>query len=105
MIKDLIGKYCLVYMTPSKTEFRPEISVITGVSKNYPDSYVTLDNDVNGGYHIRSLLSSDNKKTLEEVLKVQEVYLKELSDLRNKIHNLKKEHSVVMSKMVKEIKA
>lgn len=104
MSKDLIGKYCLVYMTASKTEFRPEINIITGVNKNYPDNYVTLDNDVNSGYHTLALLISDNKKTLEEVLKVQEVYLNELSDLRNKIHNLKKDYSIVMSNMVKEIK-
>lgn len=104
MSKDLIGKYCLVEMTPSKTEFHPEISVITGVSKNYPDSYVMLDNDVNSSYHIRGLLVSENKETLEGVLKVQEAYLSELHYLRIKIHNLKKEHSINMSKIIKEVK-
>lgn len=104
MTKDLIGKYCLVYMTPSKTEFRPKIYTITGVSKNYPESYVILDNDVNSTYHIRGLLVSDNKETLEGVLKVQEDYLSELNLLRNKIHNLKKDHSIEMIKIIKEIK-
>lgn len=104
MSKDLIGKYCLREMTPSKIEFRPEISVITGVSKNYPDSYVILDNDIDASYHIRGLLISDNKEALKEVLKVQEVYLNELHDLRIKIHNLKKEHSINISKIIKEIK-
>lgn len=104
MSKDLIGKYCLVYMTPSKIEFRPEISVITGVSKNYPDSYVTLDNDVNSGYHIQGLLISDDIEKLENLLEVQGEYLEELNTLRNKIHNLKKDYSVKIGHAIKEIK-
>lgn len=104
MSKDLIGKYCLVYMTPSKTEFRPEISVITSVSKNYPESYVMLDNDIDISYHIQGLLISDDIEKLENLLEVQGEYLEGLNTLRNKIHNLKKEHSVVMNNMVKEIK-
>jgi len=103
MIKDLIGKYCLVYMTPSKIEFRPEISVITGVSKNYADSYVILDNDIYSSYHIRGLLVSDNIEKLENLLEVQGEYLEELHTLRNKIHNLKKHHSIEMIKIIKEI--
>ena len=104
MTKDLIGKYCLVYMTPSKTEFRPEISIITGVSKNYPDSYVILDNDVNSSYHTRGLLISDDIEKLENLLEVQGEYLEELNTLRNKIHNLKRDHSIEMIKIIKEIK-
>lgn len=104
MSKDLIGKYCLVYMTPSKTEFRPEISFITGVSKDYPDSYVILDNDMNSIHYIQGLLVSDDIEKLENLLEVQGEYLEELNALRNKIHNLKKQHSIMMSKIVKEIK-
>ena len=104
MSKDLIGKYCLVYMTPSKTEFRPVISIITGVSKSFPDSYVILNNDVNSSYHIRGLLISDDIEKLENLLEVQEEYLEELNTLRNKIHNLKKYYSVKICGVIKEIK-
>lgn len=104
MNKDLIGKYCLVYMTPSKTEFRPEIHTITDLHNLYPNTHVFLDNDYASIYHIRGLLVSDNKETLEGVLKVQEDYLSELYDLRTRIQSLKKQHSIVMSKMIKEIK-
>lgn len=104
MNKDLIGKYCLVYMTPSKTEFRPEISIITGVSKTFPSSYVILDNDINSSYHIRGLLISDDIEKLEELLEFQGEYLEELNTLRNKIHNLKKDHSINMIKIIKDIK-
>lgn len=104
MNKDLIGKYCLVYMTPSKVEFRPDIHNITDLHNVYPNTHVFLDNDYDSIYHVKGLLLSENKETLEEVLKVQEAYLNELSDLRTKIHNLKKQHSIVMSKMIKEIK-
>lgn len=102
MTKDLIGKYCLVYMTPRKLEFRPEISVITGVSKNYPESYVILDNAMNSIHHIQGLLVSDDIERLENLLEVQGEYLKELNTLRNKIHNLKKDYSIEMSKIIKE---
>ena len=104
MTKDLIGKYCLVYMTPSKFEFRPEIHAITDLHNVYPNTHVFLDNDYASIYHIRGLLVSDNKETLEEVLKVQEAYLSELHDLRTLIQNLKKQHSIVISKTIKEIK-
>lgn len=101
MSKDLIGKYCLVYMTPSKTEFRPEISAITDLHNLCPNTHVFLDNDYDSIYHIRGLLVSDNKETLEEVLKVQELYLSKLHDLRTRINNLNKEHSIDMSKMIR----
>lgn len=104
MSKDLIGKYCLVYMTPSRTEFRLEISVITGVSKNFPDSYVILDNDMNSSYHVQGLLVSDDIGKLENLLEVQGEYLEDLNTLRNKIHNLKKDYSVKIGRVIKQIK-
>lgn len=104
MSKDLIGHYCLVYMTPSKTEFRPEIHTITDLHKEYPNILVFLDSNYNSSYHIGGLLISDNKETLEEALKVQELYLSKLHDIRTQINNLKREHSINMSKMIKWIK-
>ena len=35
MSKDLIGKYCLREITPSKTEFHSEKSVITSIHKTF----------------------------------------------------------------------
>lgn len=104
MSKDLIGKYCLVYTTPSKIEFRPEIHTITELHSVYPNTHVFLDNDYDGIYHVRGLLLSDNKEKLENLLEFQRKYLEELNTMRNKIHNLKKDHSVTVSKMIKEIK-
>lgn len=104
MSKDLIGKYCLREMTPSKTEFHSEISVITGVHNTYPDSWVHLDGDCNSAYHINSLLITDDIEVLEGLLGVQKEYLEELNTFRNKIHTLKKGHYVTVSKMIKEIK-
>ena len=102
MSKDLIGKYCLVYMTPSKIEFSPEIYTITDLHSVYPNTHVFLNNDYEGIYHVKGLLLSDNKEKLENLLEFQREYLEELNTLRNKIHNLKKDYSIVMSNMVKE---
>lgn len=104
MSKDLIGKYCLVYMTPSKTEFRSEIHTITDLHNVYPNTHVFLDNDYDSIYHVKGLLLSDDIEKLEKLLEVQRDYLEELNTLRNNIHNLKKDHSIVMGKMIKEIK-
>lgn len=104
MSKDLIGKYCLREMTPSKTEFHPEVSVITGLHNLYPDNYVFLDNKQDSLCHINSLLITDDIEVLEELLEVQKEYLEELNALRNKIHTLKTEHYIAVSKMIKEIK-
>lgn len=104
MTKDLIGKYCLREMTPSTTEFHSEVSVITGLHNMYPNSYVHLDGDCNGAYHINSLLIADDIEVLEGLLEVQKEYLEELNTLRNKIHTLKKGHSVTVNKLIKEIK-
>ena len=103
MIKDLIGKYCLVYMTPSKTEFRPDIHTITDLHNLYPNTHVFLDNDYDSIYHIRGLLLSDDIKKLENLLEFQGEYLEELNTLRNKIHNLKKYHSINKSKIINVI--
>lgn len=104
MSNDLIGKHCLVYTTASKTEFRPDISVITDLHNVYPNTHVFLDDDYDSIYHVKGLLLSDDIEKLEKLLKVQGEYLEELNTLRNKIHNLKKYHSINMSKMIKEIK-
>jgi len=104
MTKDLIGKYCLVYMTPSKTEFRPEIHTITDLHNLYPKTHVFLDNDYDSIYHVKGLLLSDDINKLENLLEFQGEYLEELNTLRNKIHNLKKYYSINMSKIIKEIK-
>lgn len=103
MSKDLVGKYCLVYMTPSKTEFRPEIHTISDLHKDYPNTHLFLDNDYSSIYRIQGLLISDDIEKLENLLEVQEEYLEELNTLRNKIHNLKKDHSIEMIKRIKEI--
>lgn len=104
MSKDLIGKYCLVEMTPSKTEFHPEIRKITGLHTVYSNTHVILDDDNYSAYHIGGLLISDSKEQLENLLKVQNEYLEELNTLRNKIHDLKLQHSLNVSKMIKEIR-
>lgn len=104
MSKDLIGKYCLREMTPSKTEFHSEKSVITSIHKTFPDSYVHLDGDCDSAYFVNSLLITDDIEILESLLEVQKDYLEKLNALRNRIHTLKKDHSVTVSKMIKEIK-
>lgn len=104
MSKNLIGKYCLKEMTPNKTEFHSEISVITGLHNLYPDSYVFLYNNEDSLYHVKGLLITEDIEALEELLEVQKDYLEELNTLRNKIHNLKKEYSVTATMIIKEIK-
>ncbi len=60
--------------------------------------------EANSAYFVNSLLITDDIEILESLLEVQKDYLEELNALRNRIHTLKKDHSVTVSKMIKEIK-
>ena len=88
-MSELIGKHCLIVNT---TSFQKGIHVITGVHPTH-DLMVHLDNDFDSLYHCkRALHISDDVNILQEILDLQDKYLKAEGALQCQLKCLESEY-------------
>ena len=88
-MSELIGKHCLIVNT---TSFQKGIHAITGVHPTH-DLMVHLDKDFDSLYHCkRALYISDDVNVLQEILDLQEKYLKAKDALQYQLKCLESEY-------------
>lgn len=88
-MSELIGKHCLIV---NVTSFQKELHIITGVHPTN-DLMVYLDDDFESLYHCRrALYVSDDVDVLQEILDLQEEYLKAKDALRYQLKCLESEY-------------
>lgn len=88
-MSELIGKQCLIV---NVTSFQKDIHTITGVHPTH-DLMVHLDNDFDSLYHCkRALYVSDDVNVLQEILDLQEKYLKSKDTLQYQLKCLESEY-------------
>ena len=88
-MSELIGKHCLIV---NVTSFQKDIHVITGVHPTH-DLMVHLDNDFDRLYHCkRALYVSDDVNVLQEILDLQDKYLKAKDALQCQLKCLESEY-------------
>lgn len=87
-MSELIGKQCLVV---NVTSFQKDIHTITGVHPTH-DTMVYLDNNFDSLYHCRRALHVSDLDTLQEILNLQEQYLKVKDSLQYQLKCLESEY-------------
>ena len=88
-MSELIGKHCLIVNVAS---FQKDIHIITGVHPTN-DLMVYLDDDFESLYHCRrALYVSDDVSVLQEILDLQEKYLKAKDALQYQLKCLESEY-------------
>jgi len=88
-MKELIGKHCLIV---NVTSFQKDIHIITGVHPTH-DTMVYLDNNYDSIYHYkRALYVSDDIRVLQNILDLQEKYLKAKDSLQYQLKCLESEY-------------
>ena len=87
-MSELIGKQCLIV---NVTSFQEDIHTITGVHPTH-DTMVYLDNNFDSLYHCRRALYVSDLCTLQEILNLQEQYLKAKDSLQYQLKCLESEY-------------
>lgn len=87
-MSELIGKQCLIV---NVTSFQKDIHTITGVHPTH-DTMVYLDNNFDSLYHCRRALYVSDVETLQEILNLQEQYLKAKDSLQYQLKCLESEY-------------
>ena len=87
-MSELIGKQCLIV---NVTSFQKDIHTITGVHPTH-DTMVYLDNNFDSLYHCRRTLYVSDVETLQEILNLQDQYLKAKDSLQYQLKCLESEY-------------
>ena len=87
-MSELIGKQCLIV---NVTSFQKDIHTITGVHPTH-DTMVYLDDNFDSLYHCRRALYVSDLDTLQEILNLQDQYLKAKDSLQYQLKCLESEH-------------
>ena len=87
-MSELIGKQCLIV---NVTSFQKDIHTITGVHPTH-DTMVYLDNKFDSLYHCRRALYVSDVETLQEILNLQDQYLKAKDSLQYQLKCLESEY-------------
>ena len=87
-MSELIGKQCLIV---NVTSFQKDIHTITGVHPTH-DTMVYLDNNFDSLYHCRRALYVSDVETLQEILNLQDQYLKAKDSLQYQLKCLESEY-------------
>ena len=87
-MSELLGKQCLII---NVTSFQKDIHTITGVHPTH-DTMVYLDNNFDSLYHCRRALYVSDVETLQEILNLQEQYLKAKDSLQYQLKCLESEY-------------
>ena len=87
-MSELIGKQCLIV---NVTSFQKDIHTITGVHPTH-DTMVYLDDNFDSLYHCRRALYVSDLDTLQEILNLQDQYLKAKDSLQYQLKCLESEY-------------
>ena len=87
-MSELIGKQCLIV---NVTSFQKDIHTITGVHPTH-DTMVYLDDNFDSLYHCRRALYVSDLDTLQEILNLQDRYLKAKDSLQYQLKCLESEY-------------
>ena len=87
-MSELIGKQCLIV---NVTSFQKDIHTITGFHPTH-DTMVYLDDNFDSLYHCRRALYVSDVETLQEILNLQEQYLKSKDSLQYQLKCLESEY-------------
>ena len=87
-MSELIGKQCLIV---NVTCFQKDIHTITGVHPTH-DTMVYLDDNFDSLYHCRRALYVSDLDTLQDILNLQDQYLKAKDSLQYQLKCLESEY-------------